>query len=149
MDKNSDTTYMLKYYIKEDPIFKEINAKSYLKIKAALNSVGVYLNIENGEVTLTMSETIHAQKAKRHAGRKESVAFKNDENGYKILKYSDIVYMLQFKTRDQICKDTGISKSTFYRKGIKMKESNYYKTLDRNRLEDKEYLEQHEGNESF
>lgn len=52
--------------------------------------------------------------------------------------------------RDQdIASEIGMAIATYRRHKKVMKESAYYHTLDLNRLNDKDYLDQHEGNYSF
>lgn len=88
----------------------------------------------------------------RYAGRRRKVLQKNPELGYEstnYYRYSDIVYMLKTKKDKEIAEIIGMKIATYYRHKRKMKESDYYKNLDMNRLQDKKYLESLEKNYFF
>lgn len=98
------------------------------------------------------------KKNERNAGRRKKVASNEVEKtisstGYemgKILKYSDIAYMLGIgASLESMLKYTGLKQATYYRHLKSMKESEYYKSIDTDRCTDKEYLESIQGNKTF
>ena len=68
---------------------------------------------------------------------------------YELYQYSDIVFMMQTKKDADVAAEIRMPIATFYRHKKAMKESAYYKSLDLNRLRDKEYLESVAGNRMF
>ena len=111
---------MLIYKISENKPYGEINKKNYDKMKKALNAAGFFLDVENGVLKLQISQYGYERKQKRNAGRKKKCALKKEK-----------------------------PIATFYRHKQRLKESYYYRSLDLNRLKDKEYLDGVDNNFVF
>lgn len=72
------------------------------------------------------------------------------ENGeYGLYRYSDVVYMMQTMMDKEIADRIEMPIATFYRHKQRLKESYYYRSLDLNRLKDKEYLDGVDNNFVF
>jgi hypothetical protein len=137
----------LVYDVKDNPYYN--NDANYQKMVDALDAVGVWLNVADGRLTLSIYPEGYVRTKDRHAGRRTAIAIKNDDGKFGYYKYSDIVYMMQFKIDQQVADEIGMKIATYYRHKKKLKESAYYKSLDLNRLKDKEYLESVPGNFGF
>lgn len=128
-----------------DKTFQKMNLKNLEQMQQLLYDVGVHLDVTGGEVRISISPEKYNRKKGRYAGRRRSYA--KSETGY--YKYSDIVYMMQTMKDQDIANEIGMPIATYRRHKKVLKESAYYNSLDLNRLVDKEYLRQHEGNLSF
>lgn len=148
------------------------------EIRAVCTQNGVFLNME-GDLLWISVDTEWRDKIQpknpRNAGRKKKfiqtgekkqITF-NDGESYEVdahYKYSDIVWMNQKMTDEDLRKklvtktynvNTGgydekpISQATYYRRKKKMKSSVYYERLDKNRLNDLEYLRSIPGDIAF
>lgn len=136
----------------EDDTFWDLNRKNYAKMKEALEAVGIWLNIENDELSLSILPTSYLRTRDRNAGRRTTVVLKKENNtngSYELYKYADIVLLMQTMKDQEIADKLGMPIATYYRHKKKMKESTYFKSLDLNRLRDKEYLESISGNYCF
>ena len=131
-------------------------------MEQALYDVEVSLKVENGTLTFCIMEEKYNRVKSRKAGRKrkiqadrtkkETVKSLYDDSTYeraKIWRYSDGVYMMQTMTNQQICEKMEMKIATYYRHKKSMRESEYYKQLDRNKLCDKDYRENVPGNYAF
>lgn len=129
------------------------NEENFEKVKEALDAVGIFLNIDKDRNTLSISVSPYqyGRVKNRYAGRKTKGAVKGkDENSlFVFYKYSDVVFMLQSMKDAEIAEILRMPIATYYRHKKKMKESNYYKSLDMNKVLDKEYLESIDGNFIF
>ena len=85
----------------------------------------------------------------RGAGRRKARSYTQDEGNIGIYSYSDIIYMSQTMKDQDIIEKIKMKPATFYRHKKGMKETAYYKSLDRNRLGDLEYLKSVEGDFMF
>ena len=139
----------LKYEVKDVPYYAEINQERYQKMVEALDAVGVWFSVEDGILSLSIYPEDYIRTKERNAGRRKTAAFAKVEGTYAIYKYSDIVFMMQTMTDQQIADKIDMKIATYYRHKKSMKESSYYKALDLNRLRDKEYLETVAGNYGF
>lgn len=139
-------------YKVSDGCCKKQNKENLEKMKEALKAVGVYLDVENGELRLWIYPEGYIRTKERHAGRRKNIAWKQKEYGkgnYESYKYSDIVRMMQSMKDQDLADEIGMPIATFYRHKKALKESDYYKSLDLNRLDEKKYLESVPGNYSF
>lgn len=130
----------------------ELNRKNYEKMKEALAAVGVWFDVEEDELRLTIYPEGYIRAKERNAGRRKAAAWKQeklDMGEYELYQYSDIVFMMQTKKDADVAAEIRMPIATFYRHKKAMKESAYYKSLDLNRLRDKEYLESVAGNRMF
>lgn len=138
----SDKTLRLRYCIDKKSINSAENKKNFAEISALLSRVGIYLNEydddANNYVTLAVNKDIYDRVTKREAGRRAKIVRNSETDTY--LRYSDIVYMLQTMSGKATAQKLQMSLSTFNRRKKRMLESDYYKQLDRNRLNDLEYL---------
>lgn len=135
-----------------DDTYWELNHKNYEKMKAALEAVGIWLNVEDDELRLTIYPEGYVRTKERNAGRRKKASWKQEElahGKYEFYQYSDIVCMMQTKKDADIAAEIKMPIATFYRHKKALKESGYYKSLDLNRLRDKEYLGSVTGNMIF
>lgn len=139
----------LHYTVSEKDYFKEQNSQNYDQIKKMLEDVGVFFSVEEDRLCLFISTETYNNVKKRNAGRHKNVFRGENQKNYIHYTYADIVFMLQSMTDKEICEKTGIPQATFYRHKKLLKESRYYKSLDTNRLGDKEYLQSVDGNFAF
>lgn len=144
-----DDNLRLHYDVTENELYKEQNRQNYEQIKKLLIDVGIHFNVENGKLYLSVIHDNYNDIKKRNAGRRKKAFSDGSQKGYECYRYADIVFMLQNMTDKEICEKTGISSSTFYRRKKELKESKYYKSLDKNRLGDMEYLKSVDENLYF
>ena len=145
--RNKYENVFLSYYVK-DATFMD-NRRNYQKMVEALADVGIYLNIEEEKLFLSISQDYYLKSKNRNAGRRKKYAFKSKNEKFELYKYSDIIYMMQTKKDQEVADEIGMKIATFYRHKKILKESKYYSLLDLNRLRDKDYLENIEGNYAF
>ncbi len=143
----------LRYKLKpSDDTYWDLNRKNYEKMKEALEAVGVWLEVDEDELKLTIYPERYVRTKDRNAGRRRTSLWKKEElarGKYELYHYSDIVCMMQTKKDADIAAEIGMPIATFYRHKKALKESPYYSSLDRNRLRDKAYLESVVGNMIF
>lgn len=113
----------------------------FAEIKEILLDLGVIINL--GDFDTFSDKTfcdlvINKSSLKKSRGGRRKIDISSDK---KFIKYSDIILMMQQMSDKQIMEDLGVKHATFYRRKKTMLESKYYKNLDKNRLDDKEYLE--------
>lgn len=126
-----------------------LHQDNYKVMKDALEAVGVYLDVSDDELRLSINPEQYANIKCRYAGRTKKYVWKSDnfEDGF--YKYSDLVLMLQTMNDKDIYEKLGISSATFYRRKRTMINSTFYQALDPNRMNDKKYLENMPGNYAF
>lgn len=142
----------LHYKISEESHWKKNNQESYEIIKEALDDIGIHFEINNGELFMWIHSEKYIRIKERNAGRRKVYAWKKEEyekGNMVVYKYSDIVFMIQTMTDQEVCEKIGMKPATYYRHKKELKKSQYYANLDRNKLNDKEYLESVEGNFGF
>lgn len=130
----------------------DLNRRNYEKMREALEVVGVWLDVENDELSLSIYPERYIRIKDRNAGRRQKVAWKQEEyakGNYELYKYADIVFMMQTMKDQEVADKIGMPIATYYRHKKMMKESDYFKSLDLNRLRDKEYLDGVAGNYCF
>ena len=132
-----------------DKSHSTLNEKNYEKMREALEAVGIWMDIENGELFLTIYPEGYMRAKNRNAGRSRKYAAKRDEKSYDFYRYSDIVYMLNCKKDQEIADEIGMPIATYYRHKKTMKESLYYKSLDQEQMNNYEYLKHAEGDRIF
>lgn len=140
------------YKVTTERFAKEINERNFGKMKEALDAVGVWLDLENDELSISIYPEKYIKTKDRNAGRRKKAAWNKEakENGeYELYKYSDIVLMMQTMKDQELADKIGMPIATFYRHKKALKESSYYNALDTDRLRDKEYLESLQGNCGF
>ena len=134
--------YGKKRYLEYDlqPGSEDRNAVAYRQMKKALDAVGVSLTVKNNKLEIYISPERYGRITSRGAGSKSKYIF-IESNGEKcIARYSDIVFMLQSMTDQEICKALQIKPATYYRHKKKMKESSYYQSLNAAKVRGKDYL---------
>lgn len=135
-----------------DDTYYELNRKNYKKMKKALKDVGICIDVSDGELNISIDSENYIRTKERNAGRKKSMALKQEEKKkgrIEPYRYADIVLMSQTMKDQQVADKIGMPIATYYRHKKSMKESDYYQSLDKDRLGDKEYLESVHGNYSF
>lgn len=143
---------ILRYKLQKGDDYSELHRKNYEKMKKALEAVGIWLNVEDDELRLSIYPEGYVRTKERNAGRRTRSVWKKEEmekGNYELYKYSDIVFMMQSMKDQDIADKIGMPIATFYRHKKAMKASNYFKKLDLNRLSDKEYLDTVAGNFGF
>lgn len=144
---------MLRYEVRDVDWAKKKNKENYETLKTIFNEIGIMLNLEDNKLTIGIHGYQFLRMQNRYTGRRRKVFQKNPElDGYEstnYYRYSDIVYMLKTKKDKEIAEIIGMKIATYYRHKRKMKESDYYKNLDMNRLQDRKYLESLEKNYFF
>ena len=113
----------LGYEVKDLPYYN--NEENYQKMVDALEAVGVWLNVDDGKLTLSIYPEGYARYKDRNAGRREVVALKKNAGKFEMYRYSDIVYLMQIKTDQQVADEIGMKIATYYRHKKKLKESSY------------------------
>ena len=136
----------LRYHVQEDESAKKTNAMTFETMKAALNEVGINLNVKDGELILSLYPEKYLLKKTRNAGKRKHLI--QTEDG-KIYRYSDIISMNQTMKDEEIWKTIGMTSATYYRHKKNMKQSEYYKKLDKTKLADIDYLTSVSGNFFF
>lgn len=135
-----------------DDAYWDLNRKNYEKMKEALDAVGIWLDVENGELRLSIYPEGYIRTKDRNAGRRKKAAWNQEarkKGKYELYKYSDIVLMMQTMKDQELADKIGMPIATLYRHKKALRESEYYQSLDLNRLREKEYLESVSGNFSF
>lgn len=148
-NRNAEKKYdnlFLRYDLNSNQEFEKVNNANLDKVQNALKDVGVFLDVKDNVLRLSINSISYNSNKTRYAGRRKKV-FRNDNEGY--YKYSDVVYMMQSMKDNDIADTIGIPIATYRRHKKEMLESEYYQTLDKNKLHDKEYLDTHEGNYNF
>lgn len=135
----------LEYKIEELECFRESNKKNYAIMVEALDAVGISLGVDEGVLRLRINSG-YVEKSTRKAGAYKKLAHKEDKTVY---NYADIVLMMQTMKDQDIADKIGMPIATYRRHKRDMKESSFYKSLDLNRLRDKEYLDSCKGNYGF
>lgn len=142
----NDNALILRYRVQEEIYHKKANAINFETMKMALNEVGIYLDIKDGELVLSLHKYKYLRRKTRNAGTKKQRARGTDGSAY---KYSDILSMQQTMKDTEILETTGMTSATYYRHKKAMKESAYYKRLDKTKLNDAAYLKSIEGDTFF
>ena len=140
------------YKITSEKYYADQNEKNLEKMKEALEEVGVRLDVMDGRLSLSIYPNRYVRTRNRNAGRRKKVVWneeKSKKGQWEIYKYSDIVFMMQTMKDQEIADKIGMPIATYYRHKKTMKESRYYKSLDLNKLRDKEYLDGVNGNYAF
>lgn len=135
-----------------DDSYWELNRKNYEKMKKALEAVGVCLDVKDDELRLSIYPEGYIRTKDRNAGRRQKAAWNKEEyakGNYELYKYADIVFMMQTMKDQEVADKIGMPIATYYRHKKTMKDSSYFKSLDLNRLRDKEYLDGVAGNYCF
>lgn len=138
------------YEVKDSQLHKKQNEENFDTVKKLLEEVGVWLDIKDGKMYISIFASQFLRAKNRYAGRRDKICSYHDKNGkIKFYRYSDIVFMLQTMTDKEIAEKIDMKIATYYRHKKKLKESEYFKSLDLNKLQDKNYLESQEKNFSF
>lgn len=122
--------------------------EDFAELKDILSEFGINIHMSNlqgsGFFSLTLNKDIYKSKKTRGAGRHYRKATKPDEE-YDDLKItvnkSDVIYMMQSMKDKEIAKAIDMPIATYYRHKKRLTDSIAFQSLDPNRLQDKEYLE--------
>jgi superfamily II DNA helicase RecQ len=145
----------LNYSVSEKNIpesMRKQNKEDLQLMQEALAMLGVVLKVKEGELSLRMDALNFVEKKTRSAGRKRTYALKEQEQGNytaAAYKFSDVVSLIEEKGDKETQAILRMSESTYFRHKKKMKSSEYYASLDPEKMTDQEYLESVPGNNYF
>lgn len=137
----------LRYETRESKREQEMNEANYQIMKDMLKEAGFSLQIKDHVMTLSVIPLSYARSRTRNAGRRHKHVW--DPERSTVIRYSDIVRMLESMTDREICEKIRMPESTYYRHKKVLMQSSYYQTLDRNRLDDLDYLQSVKDNRVF
>ena len=141
--------YKVRYKLDgNDDCFSELNQKYQVPMQDALAAVGVLLEVKDEDLQLSLDPESYARARDGHAGRNKKRSMKGEDQ-VSFYRYSDIVLLMQSMTDRDLAAHINMPIATFYRHKKELKESFYYKSLDKNRLTDAEYLKDVPGNLPF
>lgn len=145
----------LQYNVSEKNIpesMKKQNKENLKLMQDALATLGVRLNIKEGKISLLMHTSNFVDRKTRRAGRKRTYALKEQEQGNytaDAYRFSDVILLIEEKGDKETQIILGMSESTYFRHKKKMKASEYYNSLDPQKMTDRMYLESVKGNNYF
>ena len=146
----------LSYQIAEDKFQKMMNQESFQRIKELLSDVGVNLRVdmENSTLRLSINGSKYYRVVKRGAGScSHAVHAPKDlspNDGTNFCTYADVVYLLSSGLNNTQLRDKlKMSNGSYWRHKRNMVQSIYYKSLDKERLGDLDYLRGLPGNRYF
>ena len=131
---------------------KKQNKENLKLMQDALATLGVRLNIKEGEISLLMHTSNFVDRKTRKAGRKRTYALKEQKQGNytaDAYRFSDVILLIEEKGDKKTQIILGMSESTYFRHKKKMKASEYYNSLDPQKMTDRMYLESVKGNNYF
>jgi len=123
---------------------KKKDKERFEAAKDALKAVGVDLSYNDGRLSMRMDSEMYLNVATRKAGPKSKKILSpsyQDNKGH-TMYYSDVLIMMQNMSDAEIIRELKVPKATYYRHKKAMLESEYYKELDKTRLDDEEYLKE-------
>lgn len=132
-----------------DNTFEKMNLKNIKKMQDALDQVGILLDVTGGELILSILPEKYTRKKNRDAGRHKKYVTFMEDNMSKTCRYSDVVYFMQSLSGKEIAQKLSMPIATYHRHKKSLIESDYFKSLDLNRLNDRQYLESITGNFFF
>ena len=103
----------LQYRVTEDENIYDINGENLPLIKEALDAVGVYLDVSDGVLTLSIMPRPYVRTQNRGAGRRKARSYTQDEGNIGIYSYSDIIYMSQTMKDQDIIEKIKMKPATF------------------------------------
>ncbi len=140
----------LRFRVIRDPDHEEQNEKNYPYLKELFEEVGVYMDLKDGRLSLSVFPNAYRNKRTRNAGRSRKAAFKEDgASCFEVYRYSDVIFLLTQHNDRELMKILDMPQATYYRHKKAMKESTYFKNLDKNRQNDREYLKNLPGDLIF
>ena len=127
--------------------------ESVEKLKEALSHVGIDLEYTKSTLTICVDPQNFVRAYTRKSGPKDKKrTFKTNEIGVKgeTVQYSDVVNMLLDKMKDtEIMAELNMPPATYYRHKKALMNSDYYKSIDWDRVDEDGYLEGLLFNEAF
>lgn len=145
-EKMDELSRLRLFYTVSDFSGHEIeNADNFPVMQQVLRDAGVCIDLYDNLLVIGINGVQYRINRTRYAGRGKRYA-KIDGN---LCQYSDIVWMSLTMQDKQIADKIGMKIATYYRHKKKMRESDYYKSLDRNRINDREYLRSVPGDYLF
>ena len=136
-----------------DAASKGPRPESVDKLKEALSHVGIELNYTKSTLTISVDPQNFVRAYTRKSGPKDKKrTFKTNEIGVKgdTVQYSDVVTMMLKKMKDtEIMAEFNMPPATYYRHKKAMMNSDYYKSIDWDRVNEDGYLEGLLFNEAF
>ncbi len=137
----------LRYNISREELNDAVRQKNFENLKKLFEEVGVYMDIKGGNLLLSVFPAEYLKKRCRGAGRRRSVAWK--KQSFEAYRFSDVVHMMSDKKDRQIISILDMPQATYYRHKKNLYLSEYYRKLDRERLDDIDYLRSVEGDLIF
>ena len=117
----------------QDKYSIQANDKNLELIKDALDRAGIILNISDEKLSIEVDPKKYVSSSIRNAGPKDKrIRFNSNKYGCKgdIIKYSDMVFLMQTMSDKDIMAELEIPYATYYRHKKVMLASDYYKELD-------------------
>ena len=109
-------------------------------ITELMADAGFILKIENDELIISIDASKLSKVKHSTAGRGRTITK---------YKFSDIISMMQHMTDKEIAEKIGMPMATYYRHKKSLKDSIYYRSLDKEKFGDADYLESVSGNTYF
>lgn len=152
LEERKGTYLQYECKITTEKMFPEAN--DFLTLQRLLESYGIHFEVntdkEGKKMQIWTTPEWHLRKNSRNAGRKRNSVLKQTEAGnVEAYRYSDILLMMQSMKDDEIMQATGMKSATYYRHKKALKNSNYYKKIDKTKLDDLEYLKSIAGDYLF
>jgi hypothetical protein len=152
-EKEKFSNCRLHYVVKDAEYCAQSNRENYEIIKEALDEMGIIFDLEGNDLRISILPDFYLRRKKRRAGPKKNLVQKEEKtkNGWnEYYKYSDVVYLIETRKDNRlVAKELGMKSATYYRHKRTMLESDYYQSLDKDRLTDRDYLESVKGNRFF
>lgn len=140
---------ILRYKLENNNPYDEANNNNFELMKKSLEKVGIWLDINDDELCLSIYPDGYIRASERNSGRNRKLIKKESDSSTGYYRYSDIVFMMQSMTDKEIAEKIKMPIATYKRHKKTMIESSYHQSLDLNRLQDKDYLESVLGNTAF
>ncbi len=140
---------ILRYKLADDNTYKATNEKNFELMKESLDAVGVWFDVKDNELQISIYPNGYLRVKERNCGRNRKIILKEESMSGGYYHYADIIYMMQTMKDKEIAETIKMPIATYKRHKKAMIESSYYQSLDLNRLQDKKYLESVLGNTAF
>ena len=145
-EKMDELSRLSLFYTVSDFSGHEIeNADNFPVMQQVLRDAGVCIDLYDNLLVIRINGVQYRINRTRFAGRGKQYAQIDGD----LCQYSDVVWMSLTMQDKQIADKIGMKIATYYRHKKKMRESDYYKSLDRNRINDREYLRSVPGDYLF
>ena len=143
---------LVRYDISEREEDIQKNRESLPKFQEILKKAGIHFIVKDNQLTLYLVPESYTRNQTRYAGVRRHQIEKEKgkaKDEYNVYRYSDIVYMMQSMSDMEIKDTIEMSHATYYRHKKALLESNYWRLLDKERLNDEKYLREQPFNRAF